>query len=60
MKIVSDPLLLLAILLLGFWAFAALVLEGPGWVHGILTVGVFLLIYRIVARGTRDNTKPPR
>jgi putative effector of murein hydrolase LrgA (UPF0299 family) len=55
MKIVSDPLLLLAILLLGIWAVAALVLEGPGWVHGLLTIGVFLLIYRIVAHGTRDS-----
>ena len=55
MKIVSDPLLLLAILLLGIWAVAALVLEGPGWVHGLLTIGVFLLIYRIVAHGTRDR-----
>jgi hypothetical protein len=55
MKIVSDPLLLLAILLLGIWAVAALVLEGPGWVHGLLTIGVFLLIYRIVAHGARDS-----
>lgn len=55
MKIVSDPLLLLAILLLGIWAVAALAFEGPGWVHGLLTIGVFLLIYRIVARGARDS-----
>lgn len=46
-----------AILLLLVWAVAALVMEGPGWVHLLLTAGVFLLIYRIVARGTPDAPK---
>lgn len=46
-----------AIALLVIWAVAALVMEGPGWVHLLLTVGVFLLIYRIVARGTPGTPK---
>ena len=25
----------------------------PGWIHILLTLGMFLLIYRIVVRGTR-------
>lgn len=33
----------------GVWTFA---FEAPGWAHILLTAGVFLLIYRIVARGT--------
>ena len=41
-----------AVALLVVWAVAALVLEGPGWVHLFLTVGVSLLIYRIVVRGS--------
>ena len=41
-----------AVALLVVWAVAALVLEGPGWVHLFLTVGVSLLIYRIVALGS--------
>lgn len=41
-----------ALALLVIWAVAALVLQGPGWVHLLLTLGVSLLIYRIVARGT--------
>lgn len=41
-----------AIALLVIWAWAALVKEGPGWVHLLLTVGVSLLIYRIVVRGS--------
>ena len=51
-----DPLLLFAILLLVLWVIGALVFEGPGWVHALLTVGVFLLIYRIVARNTPAPT----
>ncbi len=48
-----------AIVLLVMWVIAALVMQGPGWVHLLLTVGVSLLIYRIVARDTakRPNTK---
>lgn len=43
--------LLGALTLLVIWAIAALVMQGPGWVHLMLTVGVSLLIYRIIARG---------
>ncbi len=57
MKTVADPILLFAILLLGIWVIAALVLEGPGIVHALLTAGVFLLIYRIVVRGTGTGNK---
>ena len=46
-----------AIALLIVWAVAALVMQGPGWVHLLLTVGVFLLIYRVVARGTPGAPK---
>jgi hypothetical protein len=48
-----------ALALLVIWAIAALVYEGPGWVHLLLTVGVSLLVYGVVARnsgnGTRDD-----
>jgi uncharacterized membrane protein len=53
-----DLGLLGAFALLIIWAIAALVLQGPGWVHLLLTMGVSLLIYRIVARGSsRDRTR---
>ncbi|HTI64933.1 MAG TPA: DUF5670 family protein [Gemmatimonadaceae bacterium] len=45
--------------LLVVWAVAALVFDGPGWVHLLLTVGVFLIIYRIVVRGDRRHPNPP-
>jgi hypothetical protein len=42
----------LALVMLAVWAVATFVYEAPGWVHLLLTAGVFLLIYAIVARGT--------
>ncbi|MEP7001205.1 MAG: hypothetical protein ABI969_12045, partial [bacterium] len=51
-----------AIVMLLVWAVAALVLQGPGWVHLFLTVGVSLLIYRIVVRGSPKDpvTRAPK
>ncbi|MBA3672623.1 MAG: hypothetical protein H0W68_11480 [Gemmatimonadaceae bacterium] len=56
-----DLGILAAIALLLIWAVAALVMEGPGWVHLLLTIGVSLLIYRIVVRGSPKEhvTKAP-
>jgi hypothetical protein len=42
-----------AVLMLVVWAVVTFTTEAPGWVHILLTMGVFLLIYRIVVRGTR-------
>jgi uncharacterized membrane protein len=57
-----DLGLLAAVALLVIWAIAALVLQGPGWVHLLLTAGVSLLVYRIVVRGstTKRADKTPR
>jgi membrane-bound ClpP family serine protease len=40
---------LIMLVVWGVWTFA---LSAPGWAHILLTVGVFLLFYRIVVRGT--------
>jgi len=42
-----------AVLMLAVWAFVTFTTTAPGWIHILLTVGMFLLIYRIVVRGTR-------
>jgi hypothetical protein len=42
-----DLGLVLAVVMLVAWAVAALVYSGPGWVHLLLTIGMFLLIWRI-------------
>jgi hypothetical protein len=50
-----------AIVMLVIWAVATVAFEAPGWLHILLTVGVFLLIHRIVVRGTPDPVeKSPR
>jgi uncharacterized membrane protein len=48
-----DIGLVAAVLMLVAWAVVTFTTEAPGWIHILLTMGVFLLIYRIVVRGTR-------
>lgn len=43
-----------AIAMLVIWAIGTVAFEAPGWLHILLSVGVFLLIHRIVVRGTPD------
>ena len=40
------------IVMLIVWAVGTFAFEAPGWLHLLLTIGVFLIIYRIVVRGT--------
>jgi hypothetical protein len=48
-----------AALLLVVWAGVTFALApAPGWIHLLLTAGVFLLIYRVVMRGTVARPKP--
>jgi hypothetical protein len=50
-----------AIAMLLVWAVGTVAFEAPGWLHILLSIGVFLLIYRIVVRGTPDpRDKSPR
>ena len=48
-----------AIVLLIVWAIGALVMQGPGYIHLLLTLGVSLLIYRIAQRGSVPSERPP-
>ena len=54
-----DLGIIIAIIVLIVWAIGALVMQGPGWIHLLLTVGVSLLIYRIVVSTSRDTSKQP-
>lgn len=47
-----DIGVIIALAMLVLWAVATFAFEAPGWIHLFLTAGVFLLIYRIVVRGT--------
>jgi uncharacterized membrane protein len=48
-----DLGIIAAIVMLIIWAFITFTTTAPGWIHLLLTMGMFLLIYRIVVRGTR-------
>ena len=50
-----------AVLMLILWAVGTVAFEAPGWLHILLTLGIFLLIHRIVVRGTPNpNDTAPR
>lgn len=54
-----DAGILLAIAMLVTWGIATFKYEAPGLVHLLLTVGVALLIYRVVDRGAPKPAAPP-
>ena len=45
-----DVGIFIAIAMLAVWALGTFFYEAPGWLHLLLTFGVFLLIWRIVVR----------
>lgn len=47
-----DLGIVVAVIILVAWGIWTFALNAPGWAHLLLTVGVFLLFYRIVVRGT--------
>lgn len=42
------------------WAIAFFAFEPPGWVHLLLSVGVFVVIWRVVVRGAPKPAPPPK
>jgi hypothetical protein len=54
-----DIGIIAAIALLVIWAIGTL-LNGPGWIHLLLTIGVSMLIWRIVVRGDRAHPTPKK
>lgn len=51
-----DLGIIAAIAMLVVWGVATFRFEAPGYVHLLLTAGVFLLIWRIVVRGSAKKT----
>ncbi len=47
-----------AIAMLVVWAVGTFAFAAPGWIHLLLTVGLSLLIWRIVARDVPDEPAP--
>ncbi len=48
-----DIGLIAGIVMLIVWAVATFALDAPGWIHVLLSVGVFLVIWRISAMAQR-------
>jgi len=48
-----DLGIIAAIAMLVIWAVVTFTTSAPGWIHILLTMGMSLLIYRIVLRGSR-------
>jgi hypothetical protein len=46
-----DLGMLAAIAMLVVWAAGTVFFEAPGWIHLLLTAGVFLLVWRVLRRG---------
>jgi uncharacterized membrane protein len=53
-----DLGLIAALVMLVVWAIVTFMTSAPGWIHILLTMGMFLLMYRIVVRGTRGRDLP--
>ena len=52
-----DVGVITAVAMVLVWAVWALAFDGPGWIHLLLTLGVTLLIYRVVLRGTQTSNE---
>ena len=52
-----DIGIITAIAMLLVWGIGTFAFEAPGWIHLLLTVGVSMLIWRIVV--ITDRTHPP-
>ena len=50
-----DAGIFIAIAMLAVWAAGTYFYDAPGWLHLLLTAGVFLLIWRIVVRGNASG-----
>lgn len=52
-----DLFIVGAVALLIGWLALVVTTDAPGWVHLLLTAGMFLLIWRIVAKGTPSGPR---
>lgn len=53
-----DIGLIAAVVMLVVWAFLTFTTEAPGYVHLLLTLGIFLLCWRITVWSSR-TPRPP-
>lgn len=58
-QIAMDIGIVAAVVMLVVWAIATFTTEAPGYVHLLLTLGMFLLIWRITVRSSKKPSPPP-
>ena len=51
-SLIESLALPLGVLMLIVWAVATFVLTAPGWIHALLMLGVFCVVWGVVARDT--------
>jgi len=47
-----------AVIMLAVWAVVTFTTDAPGYVHLLLTIGFFLLFWRVAVRGGRPGSHP--
>ena len=52
-----DVGLIAGIVMLALWAAGTFFLDAPGWINLLLSVGVFLIIWRIAARTAKTSQR---
>ncbi len=50
----------IALVIIAVWAVATFYFSAPGWFHGLLTGGIFLLLWGIAARPVRREPPPSK
>lgn len=55
--LLMDVGLIAGIVMLALWAAGTFFLDAPGWINLLLSVGVFLIIWRIVARNAKTSQR---
>jgi hypothetical protein len=55
-----DIGIIVGIALIVIWAIGALMFDAGGWIHLLLTVGMFVIFWRIVVTGDRRHPVPKK
>ncbi|HEY4217465.1 MAG TPA: DUF5670 family protein [Gemmatimonadaceae bacterium] len=55
-----DLGIIVGIALIIIWGIGALMFDTGGWIHLLLTVGMFVIIWRIVVTGDRRHPEPKK
>lgn len=59
--VLMDVGLISGLVMLVLWAVGTFLFDAPGWINLLLSVGVFVVIWRIVVRDTaRTNRSSPK